>query len=235
MAPGAAVADFDVGRLRVPSSMTIYGPSQSGKTTFVEDLISRCQALYGCKISPRYFFYRAWGPAYERLERDHNVQFLKRPVNTEWILENIPPPDSAERRESGCVPLVISDDYNDFRQEDSDIWCAQVHHRKFIMITILHELYGRRSGSILRTISLNSSYIVLHKYVRDMTIAQALGRQFDPNNVRRYVNIYKDATSKPYGYLFLDLTNTCPDYARLRSNVLFEGGQPLCIYERLSF
>ncbi len=231
----AKEAEFDVGRMRVPSSCTVYGPSYCGKSHWVSLLIKRSTQVYGCKVEPIYFFYRAWNPIYEELEREHSVQFMQRPVSVDWIESNISSPDSTERRaNSACVPLVICDDYNEFKQEDADIWCAQVHHRRFIMITILHELYGRRSSSIHRTISLNSSYIILFKYVRDMTISQVLGRQFDPNNTRRYTRIYRDATAKPYSYLFHDLTNGAPDDLRLRSNILFEDGT-LTVYQRTSF
>jgi hypothetical protein len=43
--------------------------------------------------------------------------------------------------------------------------------------------------------------------------------------------VFKDITlNSPYKYLFIDLTTTCKEFLRIRSNVLFEEGDYIEIY-----
>jgi len=48
-----------------------------------------------------------------------------------------------------------------------------------------------------------------------------LGRQLFPGS-KHFEESFADATSKPYGYLLIDLTQTTPDNMRLRSNIFHE-------------
>ena len=70
-----------------------------------------------------------------------------------------------------------------------------------------------------RTISLNASYLVLMKNVRDASQVIHLAKQLYPNNTKFFEQAYQMATKEPYTYLFVDLTPTCPDEIRLRSGI----------------
>jgi hypothetical protein len=47
-----------------------------------------------------------------------------------------------------------------------------------------------------------------------------LARQVDPGRVQEFMRSYEDATSRPHGYLMLDLKPTTDDQQRLKTNVL---------------
>ena len=55
-----------------------------------------------------------------------------------------------------------------------------------------------------------------------------LARQILPRNPKALINVFEAATEKPHSYLFLDLTQECPEQYRFRSN-LFE--KPIIIYQ----
>ena len=47
-----------------------------------------------------------------------------------------------------------------------------------------------------------------------------LARQINPGRVQEFMRSYEDATSRPHGYLMLDLKQTTDDQKRLKTNVL---------------
>jgi hypothetical protein len=84
----------------------------------------------------------------------------------------------------------------------------------YIVQNIFHQ------GKEMRNISLNAHYIVLFKSPRDKQKISMLARQVDPGRVQKFMRSYEDATSRPHGYLMLDLKPTTDDQKRLKTNVL---------------
>ncbi len=222
---------FRADKLKVPSSLSIYGPSFAGKSSFVARLISKANCIYERPISRIVYFYRVWDPnLFPKLEREHDVEFIQGPLTCDWVNENIAPPP-ADGGQKTSVELVVSDDWDDISVKETPIWTAMIHHLQFCVVLLLHEMFSKNPA--YRIISLNSTYIMVMRYIRDCSVAQCLGKQFDAYNPRRYHAIYKAATAQPYSYLFHDLHQSTPDKYRLRSNILCENGEPISIWERL--
>jgi hypothetical protein len=68
--------------------------------------------------------------------------------------------------------------------------------------------------------NLNSQYLVLFKNPRDQQQVAVLARQMYPNNWRKFLDQFQQATKEPYGYLVVDLKQETPDSDRLLSNIL---------------
>jgi len=83
----------------------------------------------------------------------------------------------------------------------------------FITQNLFHQ------GGQHRTRNLNVQYLVLFKNPRDQTVIDFLSRQAFPANRRFLIDVFADATKDPYGYLFMDFTQTCPYELRIRSNI----------------
>ncbi len=62
--------------------------------------------------------------------------------------------------------------------------------------------------------------IVLFKSPRDKQQVSILARQVNPGKVQEFMAVYEEATSRPHGYLMLDLKPTTDDEQRLKTNVL---------------
>ena len=70
-----------------------------------------------------------------------------------------------------------------------------------------------------RTISLNSTYIVVFKNPRDQSEIRHLACQMFPSK-RKFLQVaYEDATNDSYRYLFLDFHPNSPEFARVRGNI----------------
>jgi hypothetical protein len=67
--------------------------------------------------------------------------------------------------------------------------------------------------------SLNTQYMVLFKNPRDQQQIAVLARQMYPHNSDRMLQIYKEATQEPYGYLLVDLKPETPESERLKTDI----------------
>jgi hypothetical protein len=75
-------------------------------------------------------------------------------------------------------------------------------------------------GKEMRNISLNAHYIVLFKLQRDKQQMSMLARQINSGRVQEFMKSYEDATSRPHGYLMLDLKPKMSDQDGLKTNIL---------------
>jgi hypothetical protein len=99
----------------------------------------------------------------------------------------------------------------------ADLFTKGSHHRNLSIIYIVQNIFHQ--GKEMRNISLNAHYIVLFKSLRDKQQICMLARQINPGKVQEFMS-YEDATSRPHGYLMLDLKPTTDDQQRLKTNVL---------------
>ena len=86
------------------------------------------------------------------------------------------------------------------------------------LVLMLQNIFPR--GMQSRTISINAKYQVLFRNPRDNLQITILARQLCPCNSKEFLEIYKRATSRPYGYLFCCFAQSCPDEIRYRTNIL---------------
>ncbi len=100
----------------------------------------------------------------------------------------------------------------------ADLFTKGSHHKNLSVIYIVQNIFHQ--GRETRDISLNTHYIVLFKSPRDKQQISTLARQIRPGRVQEFMNAYEEATSRPHGYLMLDLKPTTHDDHRLKTKVL---------------
>ena len=91
------------------------------------------------------------------------------------------------------------------------------HHKNISVMLLTQNIFHQSKHS--RTINLNTHYMVIFKNVRDASQITNLGKQMYPGSVNYLRASYEDATSKPYGYLLIDLKPDTPDSLRLRTDI----------------
>ena len=84
----------------------------------------------------------------------------------------------------------------------------------------------------MRTISLNSHYLVVFKNPRDASQASILGKQMFPNRLKYFQAAYKEATNRPHGYLLCDLHQETPDHLRLRTDIFPDDREHIVFVEK---
>jgi hypothetical protein len=193
------------------------GPSQSGKTTWIKKLLS-----IPSSITPRpekiLFHYSEWQPMYNEMAKSNNkIRFVKGMFSLDQI--------------DGKVPtLIILDDLMieaSGSKEVVSLFTRGTHHKNASVILICQNVFAKG----LRTISLNSHYLVLFSSPRDQSQVAALGRQLFPRKSTFLVDAYNDASnSSAHKYLFLDLKQNTKQELRVKSNVFGESGYPPIVY-----
>ena len=99
----------------------------------------------------------------------------------------------------------------------TDLFTKGSHHRNLSIIYIVQNIFHQ--GKEMRNISLNTHYIVLFRSPRDKQQISMLARQVNPGRVQEFMRSYEDVTSRPHGYLMLDLKPTTDDQQRLPGEI----------------
>lgn len=198
-----------------PSTCLISGPTGSGKTQFVSLLIEH--DMIEPKPEHIQILYGEWQPAYDKLQVIRpDIDFIKGF-----------PPNLYDSLDPKIRNLVILDDQMSKIGDSKDLgrlFTEGSHHRNLSIIYIVQNLFDK--GKSQRTVSLNSQYFVLFKNPRDTSQIQVLARQMFPKNTKFLVGSFIDATTKPYGYLFIDLRPETEDELRVRT-FIFPGEETI--------
>lgn len=195
--------------LRHPFTMMIAGPTGSGKTYWIKQLVSNVNKY--CYPPPEKITY-FYGEYQEIFSSMPNVNFIQ------GLPENL------IQKFDGIKPEWIIIDDLMFESTNSkvisELFTKGSHHRNLSVILLVQNFFTR--GKESRNISLNSQYVVYFKNPRDQSMITNIGRQILPGKVKKLQDIYEDATRKPYSYLFFDLKPDTPIETRFLTNVLDE-------------
>jgi hypothetical protein len=181
-----------------PFTGIVLGPTGSGKTYFVRELLNI--KPFDVKFGEVLWCFREWQPMYRDIQETFH----------EGLLETLP--------SEGKIRLVIADDL--MREVDSRVvylFTKGSHHRNIIVIFITQNLFYQKSGA--RDISLNAHYMIIFKNPREAARITYLARQISPEKPKFLVEAYRDATSNPHGYLLIDLKQNTPELLRFRNNI----------------
>lgn len=102
-------------------------------------------------------------------------------------------------------------------QDVTTMFTRVAHHKFAFIIFITQNLFP--AGKEARTRSLNTTYYAILKNPRDKSQIEFLARQIAPHKSKALISAFESATAKAHSYLFLDLTQECPDWLRYRGNI----------------
>lgn len=189
-----------------PARILICGPSMSGKTTFIRDLLLHknmlYEALYICA-------YRLDQPAYcEIIDSFKKRNF---PVHT---YTNIPEePIVFDPSKNNC--LIVDDLIEEAEKSKymGHLLRDGSHHDNCTLILVSHWCCGSADSRRQR---LQMDYMCLFRFPADKKAVHGLGCQIAPGAVDRFMNVYNNATSEQYRPLIVDLSNAHYIDPRLR-------------------
>jgi hypothetical protein len=189
-------------RLKHPFTCTVAGPSTSGKTWFVFRLIKHVDRLIVPAPKKILYCYGEFQPSFSEFPE---VEFH----------EGLPDVSRFDGRQR--VLLIIDDLMNEADQNVCNLFTKLSHHRSVSVVFITQNLYHR--NRFVRTMNLNTHYIVMFKNPRDANQVTTLARQMYPGRSKFMVEAFKDATKNPYGYLLIDLKPETDERYRIRTNI----------------
>jgi len=196
---------YDV-RFNNKSTITIAGPSQSGKTTLIERIIRLKDDLFQEPITNVY-----WFCAYIPEEKLEGVIYKIGLPNS--ILNDIEP-----------YSIIILDDFMKELSNSNELTMLMtkaVHHMPITLIYITQNIFHK--GRDTKTRRLNTNYLILFKNPHDKLQIDYIGRQMYPKDKGFLSSVYDHITSnQPYSYLLIDCQQSTPDEIRIRTPIAGE-------------
>jgi len=190
------------------------GPTGCGKTWFAVLFIIHILLLMNPIPQEIVYYYSIYQPVFDFLAREHGVKFRKGC------------PEIADFDGKKRTLVFIDDLMDECGKAVLDLFTKGSHHLNLSVWFMVQNFFHKSKE--MRTITLNAQYILLFKNPRDRRQIKVLAGQLCDTDAKALLSAYEEATSKPYGYLLIDLKQETPDILRYRSGVF--PGQKLKLY-----
>lgn len=195
-------------KFKHPFTCMVSGPTQSGKTKFIQDLITHSDKMIEPSPDRVVWCYGAYTDGLTKLPDFVTVHKGIRDIDDFNVTEN--------------NLLVLDDLMSEVGNDENmqEIFTKGSHHRNLSVIFVVQNLFHKAKW--MRNISLNTHYFVVFKNPRDSAQVKYLGAQLSPGkgNADFLWESYKLATRDPHGYLLLDLRQETSEKLRVLSHVL---------------
>ena len=190
--------------LKHPFTGIVAGPTACGKSTWVKQLITHQKDMIDPAPEQVIWFYGEWQPLYDTLSG--SVEFREGLTDLGTL--------NTKKR-----TLVIIDDLmTETNKSVSNLFTKGSHHRNLSVLHLVQNVFDKNKHT--RTISLNAHYLIIFKNPRDASQITHLAKQMYPGHVQFLQEVFGDATSEAYGYLFIDLKQETPEHLRLRTKIM---------------
>ena len=186
-----------------PMSILVVGPTNSGKTYFVEQLLSNLDEKMNfknsnlkCRIS---WFYGQWQQCYAVMQRKLGkcIRFVQGLPEYNDDLGDI---------DIRFNHILVLDDLM-LQAKDSAIVSklfTQGRHRNASVILMLQNAFPK--GKFNTDISRNAQYMILFKSPADRKQIEIISQRIFPKEQNKFMSIYNKETDRQHGYILVDNT-----------------------------
>ena len=179
-------------------SMMVVGPSQCGKTCFVQQLLTKnCIDFPEKKPLRVYWFYNQWQASYDAIQRA-----LKKKIRFAQGLPELSDDLQEIRLENNNI-LVLDDLMS--QATDSPVVSklfTQGRHRNASVILLVQNMFPK--GKYNTDISRNATYKVLFRSPGDRKQIDIMAEQTFAKDRPHFMKAYTQETETPYGYIVVD-------------------------------
>ena len=194
-------------KFKHPTTIIVAGPTQCGKTELIKNILIHKEKLF--EKCPKNI---VWGFGHVN---ENQINSIQKEIPNITFTNGLPERDTL----SNSI-LILDDLMNEIGKsnEYSNLFTRGCHHDNITTIAVLHNIFNKEKYN--RNIALNTHYYILFKNPRDKQQIRCLENQIFPGQKNYLLNAFNHATSKPYGYLVIDLHPTTSENMRLYSNIL---------------
>lgn len=216
-----SVREIDVDRnllLKHPGTFMVAGSTGSGKTRLVREILHHFDKISNLNRPIRVIW--CYG-MYQELYR----------VPIDGAVANVTYVKGFPETTDSCDVLVL-DDLQSTAGDDkrlADLFTRYSHHRNVSVFFVVQNLFLQSKH--MRTVSLNSHYLILLSSRRDRGQVSRLATQLFPGETKYFLSAYKSALSRDYGYIVIDLTPTTREEYRLKTNII-PTQYPIVIFQK---
>ena len=202
-------------KFKHPARILICGPSNSGKTTLVRNILEHREDFFEHPVTRVVWYYATQQPGYEPLKQ-MGVELkegLPDSIETDF-------PHTAPDNETQII--VLDDFMKEAAKNDHvlQLFTKWSHHKNLTAIMITQNLYhqGRHSVDITRNVSV-AGFIIELRNIR--VIERFLQSSYNKEQVREIMQwIRRNTYGKPYSNFFIDFDMKTDDQCRLRLNII---------------
>ena len=193
-------------RLKSPCSISIIGPSQSGKSTLINELIKNRNTWFDTPITKViYVYYRLNETLVNQANEDPDFLLAESIEAGNKLLE------------PNCL-LILDDQMFELTRKPaldivSEYFTCGIHHLPFNCVLVLQRAYNKHTKLLVD----GSQYCVLFDQPKDRTVITNIAKQFSPHNIHWVQEAYKDATERRHGYIVIDCCTGTNESLRLRN------------------
>lgn len=199
-------------KFECPSTCIIAGSSSSGKTTFLFRLLKNAKHMFEKVPKKIIYCYSTYQPLYDDMKSE--VEYIE-------FFDGLPSKEDMDlwAMEEDFKVLIIDDLAQKACQsmDIANLFTIYSHHKNFSVFFVVQNVFSE--GKYFRTISLNSHYFVLFNNQRDKLQIQTLAKQMFPGETKFFMDAYKKATGKKYGYLLVDISPHTNLLYKLRTDI----------------
>jgi len=167
-----------------PCTCIIVGPTSSGKSHLMKKIITYKDDIFSTPPNNIIWCYGVYQKLYDEL-KTMNIQMHEGLPNIEEI-----PPNTL---------LILDDLMTKIDKSVCTLFTMHSHHRNISTFLITQNIFHQNKA--MRDITLNAHYLILLAQRRDVSQIHTLAGQILPYRREEFTSVYKEATSKPYGYL----------------------------------
>lgn len=194
--------------LKTPFNLILAGPSGSGKSEWILKLLQNYDKMMYPVPNHVLYCYGIYNNNVPLIEKMGFSTFAGIPEN----FDNYPKP-----------LLLILDDLGDTKKEYLNfLFTARTHHENINCVFVVQNCFSGNT-KVARN---NTHYLALMKSPSYKLQIRTLGTQLFPSQLPFFMDSFKKATEKKYGYLFIDLHPNANENLRLRTNI-FPGEENL--------
>ena len=179
-------------------SMLVVGPSQCGKTYFVEKMLTEhCIHFPNRKRTHITWYYNQWQPCYKTLQSSlgDSIHFTQGIPNLSDDLHEINPKWNN---------ILVFDDLMAQAMDSSVLsrLFTQGRHRNASVILLLQNMFPK--GKFNTDISRNAQYLVLFRSPSDRKQIDMIAERIFAKDRPNFMSVYGKVTTQPYGYVLID-------------------------------
>uniref|UniRef100_A0A183C3U6 Uncharacterized protein n=1 Tax=Globodera pallida TaxID=36090 RepID=A0A183C3U6_GLOPA len=100
----------------------------------------------------------------------------------------------------------------------SDLFTKKSHHHNFAVVFVTQNLFDRK----IKAARMSAQYLVLMRAPNSLLSIRNIGVQLFPRQLDFFLDAYRKATARPYGYLLIDMHAASDPMLRLRTNIFKE-------------
>lgn len=203
--------------IRQPATAIVARPSGSGKSDLVEQLLQE-KKLFSPPPKKMVYCYDRWQPRFERMQQQDKIRFHRGIPEEGALIKWFKPQDHG---------ILVLDDLMEEGGSDKrvlDLFTKDSHHRGVTVLYLSQDLFP--PGKFSKTINRNAHYLVAFKNPRDQTGIRTVLLQAFPERWRTVLRLFRRLTTRPFGYLLLDLHPASDDRYTLWSHLTKREGRP---------